>query len=337
MAFAKRGLDAIRDDFVVLEWVSWEFAETLRDGAKREIPKIANVEKFRSWLAPLIKRRLVEEPEVAKYIKLPPVYQETIEVGWDDQHLGLYLTVADDFAQWYRQSKDDRKNNLAVLLAKLQAVQKALNCPQDSKGNFSAYTSLTLKQEAVLDKLEEIALVGEKSILFAENPATVKLLHRELKKRKIASIPFHGGITIKKRVAEKNEFFRHGDVPHLLATKATAKSGYNEPQADYVIFYDQSWSHRIMDQAMHRPLRPERVKPLKVLHYIIEGSLDTYQAQMVAFKRDSANAGLDWATPELDGEEFLHLGTILERFVDDLALINGCDARTMREKLKKAA
>ncbi|MCU6501967.1 SNF2-related protein [Rugamonas sp. A1-17] len=337
MQYAKRGLDGIRDNFTVFDWVSHEFADSLREGAKREIPKIANVEKFRAWLAPLVKRRLIEEPAVAKHIKMPAVLEETIELGWEKQHLGLYLKTADDFADWYRNNDGERGNNLAVLLAKLQAVHKALNCPQECDGDHRGYTGLTTKQEAVLQKLEKIAENGEKSILFAENPATVKLLHRELKKRGVGSIPFHGGITIKKRVEEKNERFRNGDVPHLLATKATAKSGYNEPQADYVLFYDQSWSHRIMNQAMCRPLRPERTKPLKVLHYIVEGSLDAYQAQMVAFKKDSADAGLDWATPELDGVEYLHMGTILQRFVDDLAKIKGVRSCDLRKYLKEAA
>lgn len=337
MQFAKRGLDGIRDDFTVFDWVTYEFADTLREGAKREIPKIANVEKFRAWLAPLVKRRLIEEPAVSKHIKMPPVFEETVTLDWEEQHLGLYLKTADEFAQWYRANDGEKGKNLAVLLAKLQAVQKALNCPQESDGHHMVYTGLTSKQEAVLDKLEEIAEDGEKSILFADNPSTIKLLHRELKRRGVASIPFHGGISIKKRVNEKNEQFRHGGVPHLLATKATAKSGYNEPQADYVIFYDQSWSHRIMNQAMCRPLRPERTKPLKVLHYIVEGSLDAYQAQMVAFKKDSADAGLDWATPELDDVEYLHMGTILERFVEGLAKMKGVRSSDLRKALKDAA
>lgn len=337
MEYARRGIDGIRDDFTVFEWVSWEFADTLREGAKREIPKIQNVEMFRAWLAPLVKRRLIEEPDVAKYIQMPPVFEETIEIPWEPQHLALYVKTADDFAQWYNQGDAERRNNLAVLLAKLQAVHKALNCPQEATGTHAKYTRLSSKQEAVLDKLEEIAQRGEKSILFAENPATVKLLHRELKKRGVDSVPFHGGVSIKKRVEEKNEKFRNGDVPHLLATRATAKSGYNEPNADFVIFFDQAWSHRIMNQAMCRPLRPERKKPLKVLHYMLEGSLDVYQAQMVAFKKDSANAGLDWATPELDDVEFLHLGTILQRFIDDLAKMRGLRSYDLREKIKQAA
>lgn len=337
MEFTKRGIDAVRDDYVVLEWVTFEFMETLRDGAKREIPKIANVEKFRAWLAPHIKRRILEEPDVAKFIKLPPLEQETIEVGWDRAHLALYLKTADDFAQWYKQDKESRRNNLAVLLAKLQAVQKALNCPQDGVGDAPPYSQLTSKQRTVLATLVDIAADGKKALVFCENPTVVKIIVRELAASGVESVPFHGGISIKKRVADKDKRFRKGTASHLVATKATARAGYNVPEADYVIMYDQTWSWRTMDQAMRRPLRPERKQPVKVLHFIQRGSLDEYQAQMVAFKKDSADAGLDWATPELDEAEFVHMSTILDRFIKDLATFHGVTSFEMRERLKVAA
>lgn len=193
MEFACRGLDAIRDDYVILEWVSWEFSETLRDGAKREIPKIGNVEKYRAWLAPFIKRRILDEPNVAQFIQLPPMIKETVTVEWDKQHLGMYLRVADEFAEWYNKESEDKRNNLAVLLAKLQAVQRALNFPQSGVAGEAPYTGFTSKQEAVLQKLQEIAATGKKSIMFAENPGLIRLMHQELKKRGVETVPFHGG------------------------------------------------------------------------------------------------------------------------------------------------
>ncbi|KAB0579889.1 helicase, partial [Campylobacter sputorum subsp. sputorum] len=36
--YADRGIDRFRDDFVVTEGVTWQFAENLQDGAKREVP-----------------------------------------------------------------------------------------------------------------------------------------------------------------------------------------------------------------------------------------------------------------------------------------------------------
>ncbi len=69
------------------------------------------------------------------------------------------------------------------------------------------------------------------------------------------------------------------------------------------------------------------------LHHL--GSIDRYQDQMVAFKRDSAQARLDWAAPTLDDVEFLHLDTILGRVVDDLAKINGLTYHAVRESIRR--
>lgn len=336
MEFAERGLNAIRKDFVVMEWCSHEFAESLTSGAKREIPKIANVEKFRAWLAPLTKRRVTNEPEVSKFICLPSLEFETVNLEWDADHLSLYLRAADDFAEWYRSPGEDRRNNLALLLAKLQAVQKALNTPQSQIDGLPWYTGMTSKQRAVLARLVDIAGEGKKALLYAENPAVIDLFHSKLAELGYESVRFHGGITIKKRVADKDAQFINGKVPFLLATKGSAKSGYNIPIADVVLFYDRSWSARVESQAMLRPLRTERKLPVKVIYFHLPGSLDEYQAQMVAFKQDSADAALDWATPEMDDQEFLHLATILNKFVDDLAKLRGLSPHAMRDQLKAA-
>jgi hypothetical protein len=69
----------------------------------------------------------------------------------------------------------------------------------------------------------------------------------------------------------------------------------------------------------------------------LPGSIDVYQDQMVAHKRDAMEAGLDWATPELEDEAFLHMDTLLDAFVEDLAALHGRKNRDQRQLLKEAA
>jgi hypothetical protein len=337
MEYAVRGVEKIRDEFTVIEWCTHEWSETLREGAKREIPKIANVEKFRAWLAPHVKRRLTEEPEVARYIQLPPARFVKIDVDWDAEHLAYYLRAADDFADMYRNLRDsEKKCNLALLLAKLQAVQTALNIPQRGVEGMGTYTGLTSKQRAAIDLLVDLSSKGKKALLYCENPDTCKLIFTELAARNIKSVQFHGGIGIKQRVKAKDELFIRGEADHLLCTKASARAGYNIPEADFVVFYDRSWSAKTEGQAMARPMRVERKEAVTVVYLHLPGSLDHYQDQMVSFKQDSANAGLDWATPELEDAEFLHLSTVLANFVEDLAKIHNLHPHEMRKILKAA-
>ncbi|OUL80400.1 SNF2-related protein [Paraburkholderia hospita] len=336
--YAMRGVDRFRDDFVVLEWVTWQFAESLQEGAKREVPKIGNLHGYRAMLAPHIKRRLVAEPEVAKYIRIDPPEFEVETVDWDRGHLASYLRAADEFADWYRSSRDDRKAcNLVTILARIRAVHFAANYPQYGMEGVERIGGLTSKQRAVISRMREIAAEGKQAIVFAENPGVLDLLARELASHGVQSVPFHGEIPIKRRVSDKDKRFLTGLATGLMATKASGRAGYNLPNADYILFYDRSWTWRIEYQAMRRALRWNRKGTLKVLYFHLPGSIDEYQDQMVAHKRDATQAGLDWATPELEDETFLHMDSLLDRFVDDLALLSDRTGSDMRKLLKEAA
>ena len=151
------------------------------------------------------------------------------------------------------------------------------------------------------------------------------------------SVLFHGGISIAKRVKAKDARFLTGIATGLLSTKESGRAGYNLPNADYVLFYDRSWTWRSEYQAMRRALRWNRTGTLVVEYFHLPGSIDVYQEQMVAHKRDAMQAGLDWATPELEDEAFLHMDTLLDRFVEEVALLHGAETFDMRKQLKKAA
>lgn len=48
----ERGVDVFRERHVVTEWVTHEFEDGLTRGGKREVPKLANPDLYRSWAAP---------------------------------------------------------------------------------------------------------------------------------------------------------------------------------------------------------------------------------------------------------------------------------------------
>ena len=201
-----------------------------------------------------------------------------------------------------------------------------------------AYRGLTSKQRAVIARMRAIAAEGKQAIVFAENPGVLNLLASRAGIRTVSSrCCSTARFPIKRRVSDKDKRFLTGLATGLMATKASGRAGYNLPNADYILFYDRSWTWRIEYQAMRRALRWNRKGVLKVLYFHLPGSIDEYQDQMVAHKRDATQAGLDWATPELDDETFLHMDSLLDRFVDDLALLADETAGDMRKLLKEAA
>ena len=146
-------------------------------------------------------------------------------------------------------------------------------------------------------------------------------------------VTIHGGKPIAERVRELNTRFRAGPAPVLLASLGVAQKGLNIPEADRVLFLTRSWTAKTEDQAEGRVLRPQQTRPVTTEFVHLRGSIDDYQGQMVAHKRDAINAGLAWGTPALDDVEFLHLDTLLGRFVEDLAGLMECRTHEVRDRL----
>jgi len=339
VAHADCGIKAFREKFVTTEWVTREFEDTLVEGAKREIPRINNLEAYRAMLAPHVKRRIVEEPDVTRYVQIPKETREIVELPWDDAHLAYYIQIAEEFASWYANAmrQEGKKSNLIAILAKIRAVSFASDYPQHGVEGFGSYLALTSKQRWVLDELEQLALAGKKTVLYAENPGQIDMLHRHLQNRGVDAVKFHGGIPIKTRTTELNRRFRHGDCPTLLATLGVTQKGLNLWQAEEEILLSRSWSATVEEQAIHRLLRPQQKKNVRVRYVHLPGGIDVYKDQLVSFKRDSARAGLDWGTPETSDVAFLHLNTVIGRFAQDIAKLHGVESYDLKEYLQGLA
>jgi hypothetical protein len=196
---------------------------------------------------------------------------------------------------------------------------------------------LTSKQRWVLDELEQLTKAGKKTVLYAENPGQIELLHRHLQDRGVDAVKFHGGIPIKTRTAELNRRFRHGDCQNLLATLGVTQKGLNLWQAEEEILLSRSWSATTEEQAIHRALRPQQKKNVRVRYVHLPGGIDIYKDQLVSFKRDSARAGLDWGTPETSDVAFLHLNTVIGRFAEDVAKLHGVKSYDLKDFLQGLA
>lgn len=319
---AERGNEAFAEMFCTVEWVTNEWLDDPQNGAKREIPRIKDVPGFRRLVSPFVVRRVPQEPEVAAHMRIPVPQVTTTTVPWDQAHLDHYIAVAERFAGWYAEHLKQRgklRPNLAVILAKIGAVVRANNHPQDHRGEcpIRYLGGWTAKQLVCLDRLVELAATGHKTICFMHSPALVETFAGELARRGVSTVRMHGGIPISQRLADLDACFRQGDTPVLLATYGVCQQGLNIHQADRVILYDRDWTSTAEAQAIARVLRPQQLRPVVVERFHHEGSIDEYQDQMVAFKSAALAAGLDYGEDDLD-VEFLHYETILHRFVEDL-------------------
>lgn len=336
---APRGTDVFRDMFVVTKWITNEFADDLRSGAKREIPEIADVAGFRAFVAPWIKRRVMEEPEVAAYIKAPERTYTTTVVEWDRRHLAFYVKVAREFVDWFKNLPEWKQKggaNMVAILAKMQAVERAANFPAFGVPGQAKFPHVTSKQRLALARLREWTKQGHKSILFCQSPDTVDWFHSALAKHGVHGVKFHGEIPIDKRVKALDREFRFGDAPVLLATKGCLQTGYNIPQACRVFAYDRTWTPKTEHQAFARVLRPQQTAHVLIEFAHLPGSIDEYQAQMVEAKAAAMRAGLDYGSEEKTGEDFAHIETILGRFIEDFEAQFGITADDLIAEIAEA-
>lgn len=341
MDHAEIGAQRFMLNHSVYEWVTHEHVESgLRSGAKREIPRVNNLQQLRDWAAPMLMRRVTTEPEVAQHFHIPSSEIVDHEIGWDPDHLAWFLRVADDFADYYKQQRREanaaaRNVNFISLLARIGNVARAGTFPQHGVEGFGAHTALTSKQRAVLDRCETLTHEGHKTIVFVDQPANVELFVKELASRGIEAVPFHGELPIVARTRAMNDRFRRGPAPVMVATLGCAQTGLNLYCASRALYAVRDWTVKAMRQSMGRLMRPQQTQHVVFEFFTLVGSLDSYMKQMNEFKADATDATLDFLTPELDDAEFLHLDAFIDSFVEDLATRAQMKPWEFRKQLKE--
>lgn len=333
-AWVKRGTDAFANHFVVTEWVTNLFAENLTEGAKREIPMIGDVERFRQWLAPLVSRWTGFEPPVTRYLSIPVPERVDVEVAWDERHLRHYLEVADEFAAWYReQIKNSTKApSLVTILARIAAVEVAANNP--GQGRFRTYHGLTSKDRAVIERAAEHAAAGRKTIVFARFPGLLERLAAALQRHHgIETVVVHGKRSISTRNAELRERFREGSAQVALISTGCGQRGLNLPEAERAIIATGSWTASEQNQMIARLCRAQQKNPVVVELMKLKGSIDEYQHQLTTFKAEAEHVGVDYGDGEMSRDDFKHLDTVLGEFCRDLAELKGVPMHQLKAHL----
>lgn len=338
MDFCERAIERFTDQHVVMEWCTAEFADGLVKGGKRQVPRINNVQALRQWLAPLLKRRIVAEPEVSRYFKAPACTSSTTTVEWDRGHLAYFLKVADEFSGRYRKAKADavgngKSLNMIALLARIQAVFKAGNQPSHDNKLFGRYAPFTSKERYLVKRAVDVANEGRKILLYVDGPQMCERLAKAINDQGVMATPFHGEMPIKKRTKRLNDEFRNGPGKVLVVSFGTGQTGLNLYQANYVLMGVRAWNGKTERQAIHRTLRPQQTEAVHVEYVHLEGSLDEYQAQCVTWKTSSEFEAIDLLEPEEPLDDYLHLDHIINEFVSNLATLHGKKPYEFRQEM----
>lgn len=341
MKFAARGIDAFRDSFVSIEWFTHAWAETMSDGAAREVPALRNLDQYRDYAARFVLRRVWEEPDVARFIKVPTPTREVCEIDWDTSHLSLYLTQVEEFADWWKDQREaagasGKQLNLIAVLARIGAAFRAAQYPQGSEGPGGALCGLTSKQRWLINDLTQCAAEGRRTLCYATSPDLLELLQVNLARAGVGAELYTGKQNRKQRRASLARF-KAGEISTLLVSFGVGSTGLNVPQATDELFANRCWSPRQEKQAEYRALRPQQKHRLRIRYAHLRGSLDEYMAQLCEMKADAARAGLDYGAPEYQASDFVSWISILDAFCDSVAKLRKVERHQLREDLKHAA
>jgi len=322
---AQRGVTAFTERHVTIVWSTNQFKEEITDGAKREVPRIKNIEAFRDTLADrFILRRVHGEPQVEAHVKMPvPTINPPTVVDWDYEHLKAFVATAENYAQWLRdyekrQANEGKSVNLFAILQEVLSIVNATNTPYKIGKHYQGkpVTALTSKMRKAIEMMTGYVTDGRRPIMFAHSPSLLAKLSRELTKQGHRVIVIDGQVDFDMRT-ELLDAFQAGEYDMALLSINSCQDGLNLPAADRVLFYDRDWEARAEAQAIARVLRPEQKNEVVVDYIELPGSIDVYQAQVIDWKKTTCLAGLDYGEDYQD-EEFFHHKHFIMEFIESI-------------------
>ena len=255
---------------------------------------------------PFLLRRRKSDPGVAP--ELPPKTETDQPVALTPEQAGLYEAVVRETLAQIQASTGMERRGLVMKL--LTALKQICNHPaQYLREAEPRLTGRSGKLE-LLDELLQTVLAEDGAVLvFTQYVAMARLLERHLRGCGVAAQLLHGGTPVATR-EEMVERFQAGEVPVFLLSLKAAGTGLNLTRADHVIHYDRWWNPAVEEQATDRAYRIGQTRPVQVHRLIAEGTVEDRIAEMLAAKRELAEAVLssgEAALTELTDAELAEL------------------------------
>jgi non-specific serine/threonine protein kinase len=137
--------------------------------------------------------------------------------------------------------------------------------------------------EMLIEHLETLQAEGHKALVFSQFVQMLKLVRKELDKRKI-KYNYLDGRTLK-RQEQVDDFQTNGKTPFFLISLRAGGVGLNLTAADYVIHIDPWWNPAVEMQATDRTHRIGQDKPVFVYKLIARDTVEEKILQLQEQKK----------------------------------------------------
>jgi superfamily II DNA or RNA helicase len=272
-----------------------------------------NLSKISQTLEPILIRRtkdkvLKDLPERLEKRFFVPMTEEQMEYHEENRE-----TVARLVQKWRRHGFLSEADQLRLRIA-LQNMRMSCNSTYllDQKSDHG------VKADELVDLLQEIFEDKRaKAVIFSQWLRMHEVVGRRLERRRWRHVLFHGGVPGPKRKDLVRQFKEDPDCRLFLSTDAGGV-GLNLQAASAVVNLDQPWNPAVLEQRIGRVHRLGQHRPVRVVHFISQGTIEEGMLRLLAFKKSMFAGVLD------SGENEVFLGgTRLNRFMESVEEATG--------------
>ncbi|MBM3318649.1 MAG: DEAD/DEAH box helicase, partial [Candidatus Eisenbacteria bacterium] len=227
--------------------------------------------------------------------------------------------VARIAAKWRRYKFLSDADQRRLLIA-LQNMRMSCN----STYLLDQTTDHGVKADEATVLLEEILEDPQaKVVVFSQWLRTHELLERRIRERAWDHVLFHGGVPGRAR-GRLVDRFREDPACRLFLSTDAGGVGLNLQHASVVVIMDQPWNPAVLDQRIGRVHRLGQRQPVRVVHFIAQGTIEEGMLSLLAFKKSLFAGVLDGGQDEV----FLG-GTRLTQFMESVERVTGAIPEAM--------
>ena len=258
-------------------------------------------ERLAKVVRPFLLRRRKTDPGIAP--ELPPKIETDRVVPLTAEQATLYTAVVREALDNITKKGGIERRGLVLKL--LTELKQICNHPAQYLGQPGPIDGRSGKL-AALDELTDVIVdEGDSVLVFSQYVTMCRLLERHLADRGVGTVFLHGGVPARQR-EQMVDRFQAGEVPVFLLSLKAGGTGLNLTRATHVIHYDRWWNPAVEDQATDRAYRIGQDRAVQVHKLMAEGTLEDRIADVMARKRELAEAvvgaGEAWLTELTDDE-----------------------------------
>jgi len=343
------------DKTVLSRWDIFDRTFIVRDKSGR-IKRVKNLPLLWEMMDEAMVRKTRHDPDVAPYLPqveesvvpvaldaaTAKVYRTIVASLLQDLEAALQFGGSFDVFSFYSGGDSDGDNSLrGQIMSKLTALRMLCDHPDLLRWSAQMYTDTTtqgseyayelVKNSGLLDSvtrtpkmsvfLEECCMNLEedprtKIVVFSTFKPTLRWMRDEFLDRGYGSVIFDGDMNAKQKDQAKRTFTESPNCRVFLSSDAGGY-GIDLPNANYLKNYDLPWSAGKLEQRNSRIIRlSSEFDKVHVENYLINGSIEDRQYDMLVEKNAVASAMLDKEGADIKGRFTLGLSSLREFLLD---------------------